>query len=68
MPEITKKQRLSIVLSVVWLVISLSFIFNMDDSRYIVIEEVSGFFPLFMLIGILPVVTLWGLWWVNRTK
>jgi hypothetical protein len=54
--KITRKQRIGIVISLVWLVIALA----------VSLSEES--LPAFLANGILPVGVGWGIWWIFRTK
>jgi hypothetical protein len=56
--KITKKQRIGIVISLVWLVIVLAVALSESD------HQLQGF----LCLGILPVGVGWGIWWIFRTK
>jgi len=56
----TKKQRVAIVVSAAYLVLSLAFALQ-EGYWY------EGF-GTFLLHGILPVGIAWGIWWIRRGK
>ena len=58
MRQATKKQRIALVLSVVWIL--MFFAFANDRQGFIV--------PFLTLIGILPVLIGWAVWWIRRAR
>ena len=60
MTEVTKKQRIGIVVSAIWLVIGLVIAMH----EYNIMEII----PVFLVIGILPVGICWGIWWIKKAK
>ncbi len=59
--EITKKQRIGIVLSVVWLLIALIPSNNITRNS-------TDFFITYSIFGILPTVICWGIWWIRQAN
>ena len=57
----TKKQRVGIVVSAAYLVLSLAFALQEGYYWY------EGF-GAFLLHGVLPVGIAWGIWWIRRGK
>lgn len=59
--KITRKQRIGIVISLVWIVIALAV--ALSDSGYPpeILKE-------FLILGILPVEVGWGIYWILRAK
>jgi len=53
---ITKKQRVGIVISAIWLLLAI----------IVAIEEET--IGIFFLLGVLPVIIGWGIWWIRRAK
>lgn len=59
--KITRKQRIAIVISLVWLVIALIVALSDSTNPPEVLKE-------FLPIGILPVGVGWGIWWILHAK
>jgi len=51
--------RLAILVSVFWPIFS--FIYIVEPNKYFILSE---FIRKFALMGVLPLVLTWGLWWV----
>jgi hypothetical protein len=58
MRQATKKQRIALAISVAWILIV--FAFANDRQGFIV--------PFSTLIGILPVLIGWAVWWIRRAR
>jgi len=58
MRQATKKQRIALAISVAWILIVLAF--ANDRQGFIV--------PFSTLIGILPVLIGWAVWWIRRAR
>jgi hypothetical protein len=69
---LNKKERIGVVLSLVWLLASIAFAIddarkiNYDyDGRYYI--EIGEFIYNFIFYGVLPVIVLWGIYWIKKT-
>jgi len=59
--EMSEALRLSIIVSIFWPIFS--FIYIVEPHKYFVLSE---FLRKFGLMGVLPLVASWGLWWVIK--
>ena len=57
---ITKKQRVGIVISAIWLLLAILFTMGVFDGEETIVT--------FSLFGVLPVIIGWGIWWIRRAK
>ena len=62
----TRRTRIALLICAVWLIAALAIAFGFGDSCYEgrCFFSVSGFAIAFLIIGVLPVVMLWGVMWV----
>jgi hypothetical protein len=59
MQQVTKKQRIGLTISVVWILIIFAFAFANTEP-----DSISAF----TVFGILPVLISWAVWWIRRAK
>jgi hypothetical protein len=52
--NITKKQRIGIVISAIWGVFTLAW--SVGDNNM----------SIFLLLGLIPLLIGWGIWWIKR--
>ena len=57
--QLSESMRLAILVSVFWPIFS--FIYIVEPNKYFILSE---FIRKFALMGVLPLVLTWGLWWV----
>ena len=54
--NVTKKQRVCIVISAVWGVLTLALSVGENEMG------------IFLIFGLIPLLIGWGIWWINRGK
>jgi|GraSoiStandDraft_16_1057320.scaffolds.fasta_scaffold156018_3 hypothetical protein len=72
----TKKERIWVVVSMIWLIAVFVVAINTSNSYNIRAElglekpvfDLRGFTSTFLLAGISPVVIGWGRWWIRRAR
>jgi hypothetical protein len=57
--ELSETFRIAIIVSIFWPIFS--FIYIVEPNKYFVLSE---FIRKFALMGVLPLVFSWGLWWI----
>jgi hypothetical protein len=67
--NLSKKNRIATVLSVLWIMMTTIVVMNASiDSYYGRGDELSESFFKFLLFGILPVFLYWGWRWIKSSK
>jgi len=60
MKQPTKKQRIALTVSAVWILVIFAFVYEDSGRKF----EVGSF----MLFAILPVLIGWAVWWISRAN
>ena len=69
LPRLTRKERIGVVSSFVWTICVSAFAVSVASSRLPgrgSIFYVGQFFSIFLVLGALPVVIGWGIYWVKK--
>ena len=62
--KLDRKQRITLVCTVVWLIIILTIAMRGDDPFIRAKFDLAYFVNFFLLIGVLPAIIIWGIIWI----